>query len=73
MRLTGPAPAATDGVRLAGRAVSANGKFVAPVPGEAAPVRRGVLAMTLNPSSAALVTVVPAHKKPARHHRKRKH
>ena len=72
MRLTGPAQSSTDGVLLAGRAVAANGRFTAPVPGEAAPVRKGVLTMTLRPSSAALVTVVPARRKHARHRAKRK-
>jgi hypothetical protein len=67
MRMTGPAPTATEGVRLAGRAVAANGKWAAPVPGQAALVRHGVMSLRLDPSSAALVTVVPARKRPARH------
>ena len=73
LRLTGPSLTATDGVRLGGRAVSANGKWVPPVHGEDAPVRGGVLSLSLNPSSAALVTVVPVVKKRHRAGRKRGH
>jgi len=64
LRLTGPSLAATDGVRLGGRAVTASGTWRAPARGEQAPVRRGVLSLRLDASSGALVTVVPSRKKP---------
>jgi hypothetical protein len=71
LRVTGPSLGATEGVRLGGHAVAANGKWQAPIHGEAAPVHGGVLTLRLNPASAALVTVVPAQRKPARHRGKR--
>jgi hypothetical protein len=49
--------------------VSSSGSWAPPAHGEDAPVRRGVLSLRLEPSSAALVTVVPAKKKPHRTHR----
>ncbi len=58
LRLSAASPAATDGVRLGGRAVAAGGSFAEPA-GEPAPVRSGVLTLRLAPSSAALVTVTP--------------
>jgi hypothetical protein len=66
LRLEGASPSATDGVRLGGRAVSAGGAWSPPVEGEHAPVRRGVLSVRLDPSSAALVTIVPAEQTPQR-------
>jgi len=66
LRLTAPSLAATDGVRLGGRAVSSVGSFVEPAPGEAASLRGGVLSLRLAPSSAALVAVAPARPKPRR-------
>jgi hypothetical protein len=66
LRLTGPSPQATGGVRLGGRAVAADGSWTPPAHGEDAPVHRGVLTLRLNASSGALVTVVPAAKKPHR-------
>jgi hypothetical protein len=69
LRLTGPSPSATDGVRIGGRAVAADGTWSAPA-GEAASVRGGLLSVRLEPSSAALVTVAPARtcgRTPRRH------
>jgi hypothetical protein len=68
LRLTGPGLEATRGLRLGGRAVSADGVWRAPVKGEAAPVRRGVLSVQLDAASAALVTVAPTPRKP--HHKR---
>jgi hypothetical protein len=72
LRLSGPSLTATDGVRLGGRAVASSGAWAPPAHGEDAPVRGGVLSLRLEPSSAALVTVVPAKKKPPRRHRNAK-
>ncbi len=71
MRLTAPAPPATLGTRLAGRAVSSSGGWTPPAREQTAPVRRGVLELRLDPSSAALVTVAPAPKKARKRPRKR--
>ncbi len=60
LRLTGPSPTATDGVRLGGREVAPDGSWHAPLKGERALVRGGILTLRMEPSSAALVTVVPA-------------
>lgn len=68
LRLTGPSLAATDGVRLGGRAVPATGVWQPPAHGEDVRARGGVVSLLLEPSSAALVTVVPAAKKPHRRH-----
>jgi hypothetical protein len=74
LRLTGPSLQATGGVRLGGRAVSADGSWTPPAHGEAAAVHGGVLTLHLSPSSGALVTVVSAVKKPRhRHGAGRKH
>src|SRR4029077_888196 len=59
MRLTAPSPSATGGVRLAGRAVAADGSWQAPTPSQSIPARAGAFALALSPSSAALVTVSP--------------
>jgi hypothetical protein len=69
LRLTGPSLAATDGVRLGGRAVNASGTWRPPARGEEAPVRHGVLSLRLDASSGALVTVVPAVRKSHKRHR----
>ncbi len=66
LRLTGPSLGATGGVRLGGRAVSATGSWQPPAQSEHAPVHGGVVSLRLNPSSAALVTIVPAKKTPHR-------
>jgi hypothetical protein len=67
LRLTGSAPAATDGTRLGERAVTKAGTWAPPAHGEGAPIHGGILSVSLKPSSAALVTVVrvkrPAHGK----------
>lgn len=56
LRLTGPRPSATADVLLGGHAVGAAGTLHAPNHPERIAVHGGVLAVTLAPSSAALVT-----------------
>ncbi|MCW3034092.1 MAG: putative glycosyl hydrolase [Solirubrobacterales bacterium] len=73
LRLTGPSLGATDGVRLAGHAVAANGKWLAPLRAEHATVRNGLMTLSLKPASAALVTIVPAKKKAHRRGARRGH
>ena len=55
--LTGPSLAATGGVRLGGVRVSRDGSWHAPKQLAQIPVRRGLLELTVAPSSAMLVTV----------------
>jgi hypothetical protein len=57
LRLTAPSPSATGGVRLAGRAVAANGSWRTPSHTESVTTHSGILTLRLAPSSAALVTV----------------
>jgi hypothetical protein len=64
LRLTGPAPDATDGVLLGGREVAADGSWHPPRPSPV-PLRRGAVQLTLGASSAALLTLGP----PAHGHR----
>jgi len=59
LRLTAPAPAATAGVTLAGRAVAADGSWTPPGRLPALYRRRGTLSLQLDPSSAAVVTLYP--------------
>ncbi len=59
LRLTGPSPAATAGVRLAGRAVSADGSWRPPAALPGVYDHRGALSVQLAPSSAAVVTLYP--------------
>lgn len=56
-RLTAPAPSATGGVLLAGRAVAPDGSWRPPAQTPSAAVNAGTVTLTLAPSSAALVTV----------------
>lgn len=56
LALTAPAPSATGGVRLGGRAVAADGSWRVPA-GEPLVVKDGTVALTLEPSSAALLGV----------------
>jgi hypothetical protein len=56
LALSGPSPAATTGVRLGGRAVAPDGSWRGAVRARIAPVR-GVVKLTVAPSSAALLTV----------------
>ena len=59
LTLTGPSPTALSGVHLGGLPVAANGSW-APLPTlPHAANRDGVVTVTMNPSSAALVTVAP--------------
>jgi hypothetical protein len=61
LSLTAPAPSATAGVRLGGRAVSADGSWSAPATLPRAPDRRGVVTFTMRPASAALLSASPEH------------
>lgn len=70
LRLTAPSESATDGVRLAGRTVTANGMWQTPKRTETATPHSGVVTVKLVPGSAALVTV--SREKPVKHKR-RKH
>jgi hypothetical protein len=59
LRLTAPSPRATSGVRLGGAAVAADGSWRRPRPAPLA-LGGGVVAVTIAPGSAALLTVLPA-------------
>jgi hypothetical protein len=59
LRLTGPSPSATGGVRLGGRAVAPNGSWTPPGALPAVSGRGGSLAVGMPPSSAAVVTLSP--------------
>jgi len=72
LRLTGSSPSATDGVRLGGRAVAADGSWTPPKRLETAPVRAGVLTVRVAPSSAALVAVAPPRRTCGRKPRRRR-
>lgn len=72
LRLTGPSPSATDGVRLGGRAVAADGSWTPPQRMDTAPVSGGVLTVRVAPSSAALVTVAPPRRTCGRKPRRRR-
>jgi hypothetical protein len=56
-RLTAPSQSATAGVRLAGRAVAADGSWRTPLHMESVPTHSGIVTLELAPGSAALVTV----------------
>jgi hypothetical protein len=59
LRLTGPSPAATVGVRLAGRQVSPDGSWTPPAVLPGVYSNHGALSVELAPSSAAVVTLYP--------------
>jgi hypothetical protein len=59
LRLTAPSPATTTGVRLGGRAVAPGGSWQAPATLPAVYAHAGALAVQLDPSSAAVVTLDP--------------
>jgi hypothetical protein len=59
LRLTGPSPAATAGVRLGGRAVAPDGSWTPPAALPAVYTHAGALAVQMHPSSAAVVTLYP--------------
>jgi hypothetical protein len=71
LRLTGPSLTATSGVRLGGRGVAGDGTWRAPRSLPVVAVHGGRVTVSLPPSSAALVTVMPgagpghAHAPPA--------
>ncbi len=69
LRLTAPAPNATAGIALAGDQVTAGGAWGPRAKPPKLPVREGVLALDLAPSSAALVTVSPRATRTHRHNR----
>jgi hypothetical protein len=66
LRLTAPSESATGGVLLGGRAVASNGSWHAPTRTESVAVHAGAIALTIAPSSAALLTVSPPSKAPPR-------
>jgi hypothetical protein len=57
MSLTAPSPSAVSGVRLGGRGIAPDGTWVPPKRLPHAANKRGVVAVRITPSSAALVTV----------------
>jgi hypothetical protein len=59
LRLTGPSPAATAGVKLGGRIVALDGSWTAPAALPALYARDGSLSLQIDPSSAAVVTLYP--------------
>ncbi|MGH2855326.1 MAG: glycosyl hydrolase family 79 C-terminal domain-containing protein, partial [Solirubrobacteraceae bacterium] len=59
LRLTAPSPAATSGVRLGGREVAPDGTWTPPHALPAVHGRAGSLAVQMDPSSAAVVTLSP--------------
>lgn len=59
LRLTGPSPAATAGIRLGGRAVSPTGTWSPPTALPAVYAHAGTLSLQLAASSAAVVTLYP--------------
>jgi hypothetical protein len=67
LRLTAPSESATGGVRLAGRAVDANGAWHAPKHTETATPHSGFVTLQLTPGSAAVVSVSREQPKPPRH------
>jgi hypothetical protein len=59
LSLTAPSPTSLSGVRLAGRAVSADGSWGQPARLPRAANRRGTITVTVRPSSAVLLAVSP--------------
>jgi hypothetical protein len=59
LRLAGPSPVATTGVRLGGRAVAPTGSFRARAQHRRYPNRGGVISLAVSPDSAILVTAAP--------------
>jgi len=60
VRLTAPAPGASAGVLLGGRPVAPDGSWAAREAAEGVASPAGVVALTMAPSSAAVLTVSPA-------------
>jgi hypothetical protein len=60
LTLTAPSPTATTGVRLGGGAVAKDGSWSEPARTPQIPRRQGAISLTVAPSSAALLTMVPA-------------
>ncbi len=71
LRLTGPAPSATDDILLGGHAVSHDGSLKAPIRPERVIAHAGIVTVKLAPNSAALVIVGP--RAAGRRHGKHKH
>jgi hypothetical protein len=67
IRLSAPSQSTTEGVLLAGRAVTADGWWHAPIRTEAIATHSGILAFELAPGSAALLTVSRSQAKPPHH------
>ena len=61
LRLAGPSPDATSRVKLGGREVAPSGSWSARLPLAGVYHRAGALSLAVPSSSAALVTLVPAH------------
>lgn len=59
LTLSAPSPAATAGVMLGGRAVALDGSWHGPAKLPHIPVRDGVIAVTVAPASAVLLTTTP--------------
>jgi hypothetical protein len=72
LRLTAPSESATAGVRLAGRAVAANGSWRAPARTETSTPHSGFVTVQLTPGEAALVSVSQPPPKRTHHARRRK-
>jgi hypothetical protein len=60
LALTAPSPTATRGVRLGGRGVPQDGSWREPASSPQILARRGAISLSVAPSSAALLTMVPA-------------
>jgi hypothetical protein len=74
LRLTAPSETATNGVRLGGRAVAANGGWRVPKRTETAIPHSGFVTVRLTPGSAALVSLSRQHpRRPKRARPKVKH
>jgi hypothetical protein len=71
LRLTAPSEGATDGVRIAGRAVASNGAWRPPKRTETTTPHSGFVTLQLTPGSAALVSV--SQQPPKRPHHKTRH
>jgi hypothetical protein len=72
MRLVAPSPSATAGVRLAGRAVSADGSWRPTRSVESESSGSGVVSLEVPPSSGALVTLEGAKPRPRHRRAKRR-
>ncbi|HWX97373.1 MAG TPA: hypothetical protein VNZ01_11040, partial [Solirubrobacteraceae bacterium] len=60
LTLTATSPTATTGVQLGGRSVARDGSWSEPSNAPLIPRRHGTISLTVAPSSAALLTMLPA-------------